>query len=99
MDSDINSFSVLPITKAKELIISDCEYTDRPALFPVYFQLQCLLQIFRTCLQQPSCRSFTLRQQYDIVCVADARHSTSVELPVEFIQIHVCQQGGQVSSL
>ena len=46
MDSDVNPFSVLPITKAKELKI------------------------------------------------ADTRYAPSVELPVEFIQIYICQEQG-----
>ena len=90
MDSDIDSFSVLPITKAKELKISDCEYTDRPALLPVYPQLQRFLQIFRTGFQQSLCGPFTFRQQHDIICITDTRYAPPVELPVEFVQIHVC---------
>ena len=42
MDTDVDSFSVLPKTEAKELKISNCEHADRSALFPVHFQLQCL---------------------------------------------------------
>ena len=90
MDPDVDSFSVLPKTEAKELKISDCEYADRPALFPVHFQLQCLFQIFRTALQQTVRRPFAFRQQYDIICIADARYAPSVKLPVEFIQIYIC---------
>ncbi len=90
MDSDIISSSVLPITKAKKFKISDCEYTDRPALFPVHFQLQRFLQILRTGFQQSCCGPFTLRQQHDIVCITDTRYAPSVELPVEFIQIYIC---------
>ena len=90
MDTDAYPFPVLPITKAKILKISDGEYADCPALFPVHFQLQRFLQIFRTGFQQSFCGTFAFRQQHDIVCIADARHSTSVELPVEFIQIYIC---------
>ena len=90
MDSDIDSFSVLPKTEAKEFKISDCEYTDRPALFPVHLQLQRSLQIFRTGFQQSLCGPFTFRQQHDIVCIADTRYAPSVKLPVEFIQIYIC---------
>ena len=90
MDSDIDPFSVLPKTKAKELKISDCEHADRPALFPVHFQLQRFLQVFRTGFQQAFRRPFALRKQYDVVCITDARHASPVELPVEFIQIYIC---------
>ena len=76
MDTDVDSFSVLPKTKAKELKISDCEYTDRPALFPVHFQLQRFLQILRTGFQQSFCGPFTFRQQYDIVCIADTWYAS-----------------------
>ena len=90
MDTDADSFSVLPKTEAKKLKISDCEHADRSALFPIYLQLQRLLQVFRTAFQQTFCRPFAFRQQYDIICIADARHATSVVFPVEFIQIYIC---------
>ncbi len=76
MDTDVNSFSVLPETEAKKLKWGgDCEHADRPALFPVHFQLQCLFSIFRTCLQQTFRRPLTLRQQYTIVCVTDTQYA------------------------
>lgn len=90
MDPDVDSFSVLPKTEAKELKISNCEHADRSALFPVHFQLQCLFQIFRTALQQTFRRPFASRQQYNIICIADTRYAPSVKLPVEFIQIYIC---------
>ena len=90
MDSDIDSFSVLPKTEAKEFKISDCEHADRPALFPVHFQLQRSLQVFRAGFQQSLRRPFTFRQQHDIVCITDAWYAPSVELPVEFIQVYIC---------
>ena len=90
MDTDVDSFPVLPKTEAKELKISDCEHADRPALFPVHSQLQRFLQIFRTGFQQPFRRALAFRQQHDIVCISDTRHAPSVELPVEFIQIYIC---------
>ena len=90
MDTDIDSFSVLPKTEAKILKISDCEYTDRPALFTVHSQLQRFLQILRAGFQQSLRGPFTFRQQYDIVCIADAWHAPPVKLPVEFIQIYIC---------
>ena len=90
MDPDVDSFSVLPKTEAKELKISDCEHADRSTLFPIHLQLQRLLQVLRTGFQQSFCGPFTFRQQHDIVCIADARHSSSMELPVELIQIYIC---------
>ena len=90
MGSDINSFSVLPKTKARKLKISDREYTDRPALFPVPFQLQRFLQVLRAGFQQSFCGPFTFRQQHNIVCITDTRYAPSVELPIEFIQIYIC---------
>ena len=90
MDTDVDSFSVLPKTEAKELKISDCEHADRSTLFPIHLQLQRLLQVLRTGFQQSFCGPFTFRQQYDIVRIADTRYAPSVELPVEFIQIYIC---------
>ena len=83
MDTDVDSFPVLPKTEAKELKISDCKHADRPALFPVHSQLQCFFQIFCTALQQTFCRPFAFRQQYDIIRIANARYAPSVVLPVD----------------
>ena len=101
MDTDVDSFSVLPETKAKEFKISDYEHADRPALFPVHFQFQCLFQTFRTAFQQTFRHPFALRQQYNVICVDHgkefANHREILQFPnckVYFADPHAPWQRG-----
>ena len=99
MDTDVDSFPVLPKTKTKELKISDCKHADYTAFLLVHFQFQRPFQIFRARLHQSLGSSLAFRQQHDVVRVTDKYNSTLLILLVKLIQIDVCRQGGKISSL
>ena len=99
MNADIYALSVLPQRKAEILKISDCKHADNAAFLLIHLQFQGSLKILHARLQKSLGGSFTLRQQDDIVRVADARNSPFQILLIELIEIDVRQQRGEVSSL
>jgi hypothetical protein len=99
MDTDTDLFPVLPITKAKILKISDRKYAYRTTFLAIRFQFQCFFQIFYTGLQQSFRGSFSLCKQYDVIGIANARHSSSLEFLVKLIQVDICQQRRKISAL
>ena len=99
MNADIYSPAILPQRKAEKLKISDCKHADHTAFLLIYLQFQSPFQILRARLQESLCRSFTLRQQYDVVCIAYAWNSSSQIFLVELIEVDVSQQGGKIPPL
>ena len=99
MNADIYALSVPSQRKAEILKISDCIHADNAAFLLVHLQFQSSLKILRARLQKSLCGSFALRQQDDIVRVADARYSPFQILLIELIEVDVRQQRGKVSSL
>ena len=67
MDPDIDPFSVLPITKARILKISDRKYTYRTTFLSVRLQFQCFFQVFCTGFQQSFRGSFALCKQLSLL--------------------------------
>ena len=99
MSTDVDTSAILPEAETKVLKISDCKHADRTAFIPVHLQFQCPFEIFCTGLQQSLRCSLTLRQQYDVIRIADARHAPSAEFLIKLIQIDIGEQGREVSSL
>ena len=99
MNADIYALSVPSQRKAEILKISDCKHADNAAFLLIHLQFQSSLKILRARLQKSLCGSFALRQQDDIVRVADARYSPFQILLIELIEVDVRQQRGKVSSL
>ena len=99
MNADIDALPVLPQRKAEILKISDSKHADNAAFLLIHLQFQSSLKILRARLQKSLCGSFALRQQDDVVCIADARNSPFQVLLIELIEVDVRQQRGKVSSL
>ena len=99
MNADIYALSVPSQRKAEILKISDSKHADNAAFLLIHLQFQSSLKILRARLQKSLCGSFALRQQDDIVRVADARYSPFQILLIELIEVDVRQQRGKVSSL
>lgn len=97
MYSDVDAFAILPEAETKVLKISDCKHTDRTAFLPVHLQFQRPFKIFRTGLQQSFRSSSTLRKQYDVIRIADARYAPSAEFLVKLIQIDIGEQRRKIS--
>ena len=99
MNADIYALSVPSQRKAEILKISDCKHADNAAFLLIHLQFQSSLKILRARLQKSLCGSFALRQQDDIVRVADARYPPFQILLIELVEVDICQQRGKVSSL
>ena len=99
MNADIYALSVPSQRKAEILKISDSKHADNAAFLLIHLQFQSSLKILRARLQKSLCGSFALRQQDDIVRVADARYPPFQILLIELIEVDVRQQRGKVSSL
>ena len=99
MNADIYALSVPSQRKAEILKIWYCKQADNAAFLLIHLQFQSSLKILRARLQKSLCGSFALRQQDDIVRVADARYSPFQILLIELIEVDVRQQRGKVSSL
>ena len=99
MNADIYSPAILPQRKAEKLKISDCKHADHTTFLLIYLQFQSPFQILRARLQESLSRSFTLRQQYNVVCIPYAWDSSSQIFLVELIEVDVGQQGREIPSL
>ena len=99
MNADIYSSAILPQRKAEKLKISDCKHADYTAFLLIYLQFQSPFQILRARLQESLSRSFTLRQQYNVVRIAYTWNSSSQIFLVELIEVDVSQQGGKIPPL
>ena len=99
MNAYVNSSAILPQRKAEILEFLNCKNTYDATFLLIHLQFQSSLKILRARLQKSLCGSFALRQQDDIVRVADARYSPFQILLIELIEVDVRQQRGKVSSL
>ena len=99
MNADVDPSAIPSQCKAEILKISDCKHADNAAFLLIHLQFQGSLKILHARLQKSLGGSFTLRQQDDIVRVADARNSPFQILLIELIEVDVRQQRGKVSSL
>ena len=99
MNADVDPSAIPSQCKAEILKISDSKHADNAAFLLIHLQFQSSLKILRARLQKSLCGSFALRQQDDIVRVADARYPPFQILLIELIEVDVRQQRGKVSSL
>ena len=79
--------------KAQKLKISDCRYLYNSALFPIYLEFKFLLQVFLCGFQKGLCGSFTLSQNYNIVCITNQWNAPAFHLLIESVQVAIDSSG------
>ena len=75
MRSNVDSILALPKRKAQKLKISDAVHADNLALFRIHPEFQLSLKIPLCASQKPLCRSWTLCQYHNVICIPDDRYS------------------------